>query len=128
MIRFARSRAEHLKLGRRGEKLACRYLSGKRYDILLRNYRITSGEIDIIARDGSIVCFVEVKTRHAGFKGRPIEGLSERQRSRIRHAAMDYLREIGRPSVAYRFDMIEVVLSRWDVKELRHWKNSFGRN
>ncbi len=128
MIPFARSRAAHLKLGTRGEKLACRYLHGKGYDILLRNYKVDSGEVDIVARDGSIVCFVEVKTRHSGFRGRPAEGLSEKQRRRVRHAATDYLREIGSPAVVYRFDLIEIVLSRWDVKELSHWKGGFGRN
>ncbi|MFZ2655737.1 MAG: YraN family protein [Victivallales bacterium] len=128
MIPFARLRAGHLRLGRRGEDIASSFLKNKRYDILLRNYKVASGELDIIARDGSMICFVEVKTRHSGFKGRPAEGLSEKQRKRIRRAAMNYLREIGHPAVAYRFDLIEVMLSRWDVTELRHWKDRFGKN
>ena len=128
MIHFARSRAGHLRLGARGEKLACSFLENKGYDILFRNYKVDSGELDIVARDGSVICFIEVKTRHSGFKGRPAEGLSEKQRRRVRHAAMDYLREIGNPKVVYRFDLIEIMLSRWDVKELRHWKDRFGRN
>ncbi|OGV58068.1 MAG: hypothetical protein A2X45_25760 [Lentisphaerae bacterium GWF2_50_93] len=128
MIPFAKLRAGHLRLGRRGEKIASSFLKNNWYDILLRNYKVASGEVDLIARDGSMICFVEVKTRHSAFRGRPAEGLSERQRKRIRHAAMNYLREIGNPEVAYRFDLIEVMLSRWDVTELRHWKNRFGKN
>ncbi len=128
MISFSRSRARHLRLGRRGEKLACSFLENRGYDILYRNYKVGSGEVDIVARDGSVICFVEVKTRHSGFRGRPAEGLSEKQRRRIRHAAMNYLREIGNPKVVYRFDLMELVLSNWDVEELRHWKDRFGRN
>ncbi|MFA6290370.1 MAG: YraN family protein [Victivallales bacterium] len=128
MIRFARLRAGHLRLGRRGENIASSHLRNSGYEVLFRNYRVDAGEIDIIARDGSILCFIEVKTRHSNFKGRPAEGLSEKQRKRIRRAAMNYLREIGNPKVVYRFDLMELVLSRWDVKEFRHWKDRFGKN
>lgn len=128
MIRFARLRAGHLRLGRRGENIACSHLRNSGYDVLCRNYRVDAGEIDIIARDGSIICFIEVKTRHSKFKGRPSEGLTERQRRRIRRAAMSYLREIGNPKAVFRFDLMELVLSRWDVREFRHWKDRFGRN
>ena len=128
MIPFARLRAGHLRLGRRGENIACSHLGNSGHDILFRNYRVDAGEIDIIARDGSILCFIEVKTRHANFKGRPAEGLSEKQRKRIRRAAMSYLREIGNPKVVYRFDLMEFLLSRWDVREFRHWKDRFGKN
>ena len=51
------ARAAHLKLGRRGEALACRLLKTKGYDILARNWRIKAGELDIVARDGAmLVC------------------------------------------------------------------------
>ena len=128
MIPFSRLRTKHLRLGRRGENIACSHLRNSGYDILFRNYRVDAGEIDIIVRDGSILCFIEVKTRHSNFKGRPAEGLSEKQRKRIRRAAMNYLREIGNPKTVYRFDLMELLLSRWDVKEFRHWKDKFGRN
>lgn len=128
MIPFARLRTRHLRLGRRGENIACSHLRNYGYDILFRNYKVPAGEIDIIARDGSIICFIEVKTRHASFRGRPAEGLSEKQRKRIRRAAMNYLREIGNPRAVYRFDLMEFVLSRWDVREFRHWQDKFGKN
>lgn len=94
-------------------------------DILMRNYRREAGEIDIIARDGAAICFVEVKTRTNAMKSRPAEGLSEKQKSRICRAAMHYLKEIGSPAIEYRFDLVEVVLSRFSISEIRYWTSHF---
>ncbi len=121
-----RARSGHLRLGRRGERLACAYFAEKGFDILLRNYRDKRGEIDIICRDGDVLCFVEVKTRRTRGAGRPAEGLSPRQARRICNAGAKYLSDIGHPGVVYRFDLIEVVVGDWDVRELRHWKDHFS--
>lgn len=122
---FVKLRAGHLRLGRRGETIVCRLLRSKRIDVLVRNYRCANGEIDIVARDGSVLCFVEVKTRRTGSRSRPAAGLSKRQKKRIRRAALTYMREIGRPRVPYRFDLVEVVLPRFGIRELRHWRGHF---
>ena len=62
------ARAAHLVLGRRGEEAAVRLLLAKGYTILARNWRVRSGELDIVARDGRTLVFVEVKTRRrSGF-------------------------------------------------------------
>jgi putative endonuclease len=123
---FPRARARHLRLGRRGEDAACRYLRDRGGEVLLRNYRSPAGEIDIIARDGLTLCFVEVKARHVRAAARPAAGLSRRQQRRIRRAALTYLREIGRPHLPWRFDLVEVVLGPWDIRELRHWPRHFS--
>jgi putative endonuclease len=126
-MNFHKSRTAHLRLGRRGERTACRFLRGRNFDILLRNYRTSSGEIDLVARDGMILCFIEVRTRRSTSKSRPAQGLSERQKKRICDAAMHYLGEISSPSVPYRFDLVEVILSGWALRELRHWPSHFTR-
>lgn len=126
MLSFSRAKAKHLKLGSKGEVFACSYLQNKGMDILFRNYKVSSGEIDIIGRNGSMICFIEVKTRRNTGKSRPAENLPEKQKIRIHRTAMHYLREIGRPKLVYRFDLIEIIFSRWDISELRYWPNHFS--
>ena len=127
MTRYYKLKARHLRLGRRGEDIACNLLRAKMVDVLLRNFKCSKGEIDIIARDGAILCFVEVKTRRHSARYRPVSGLSSRQKDRIYRAAFTYLREIDQPVTPFRFDLIEVIFSRFDVKEIRHWPNHFTR-
>lgn len=124
---FKKIRAAHLRVGRRGERLARLYLFEKGLDILTCNYRGKKGEIDIVARDGETLCFVEVKTRRYGTGYRPAAGLSDRQKARIYRASLSYLKELRNPKIVFRYDLIEMVLSRRDVVELRHWPRHFGR-
>ena len=119
---YRKAKAAHLRIGRRGEKIASSFLASRNFDIILRNYRCSSGEIDIIARDGSTICFVEVKTRRHNSKSRPARGLTEKQRKRIRKAANHYMNKINNPLMPFRFDLLEVILSPWDIRELRYWK------
>jgi putative endonuclease len=121
------AKSEHLRLGARGEKLAEKLLRGKNYSILCRNYKVKSGEIDLVARDGETLVFVEVKTRRATTRSRPAEGLSFRQKKRIYNAAQSYLRQIDNPEVIYRFDLIEIILSTFRIHEIRHWENNFSK-
>ena len=72
---FFKKRSKHLRTGRRGEKIAVKLLKAKQYSILVRNYSSLKGEIDIVARDGGILVFVEVKTRSSNSRTRPAEGL-----------------------------------------------------
>ena len=123
-----KARAAHIKLGKRGENLACAYLKSKNIDILLRNYKNKKGEIDIIAREGATLCFVEVKTRRWTTRSRPAEGLSREQEMRISQAAHSYLHMIGNPEVVYRFDLIEIITGRWDIKELYYRREYFREN
>ena len=121
------AKSRHLRLGNRGEKIASRLLRNKNYTILCRNFKVKSGEIDLVARDGGNLVFIEVKTRRSTTRSRPAEGLSSKQRKRIYNAAQNYLRRIDNPDVIYRFDLIEIVLSRFKIHEIRHWENNFTR-
>lgn len=94
--------------GQMGEMEASRYLRQKGYDILAANYRTRLGEIDIVARDGEWVVFVEVKTRAPGSMIRPLEAVTPVKQKRMIAAALSYL-ERTRWQGSVRFDVIEVV-------------------
>ncbi|MDD5727500.1 MAG: YraN family protein [Victivallales bacterium] len=130
-MNYFAAKARHLRLGAKGEKIASRLLRQKNYSILCRNFKVKSGEIDLVARDGETLVFVEVKTRHARTNTRhylrPAENLSARQKERIYRAAQSYLAAIGNPAVTYRFDLVEVILSPFELQALRHWENNFSR-
>lgn len=121
------AKAKHLQLGDRGEKITTRLLRSKNYDILCRNYKVKSGEIDLVARDGETLVFVEVKTRRATTRSRPAEGLSTKQKKRIYRAAQSYLRQIDDPNIICRFDLIELILSPFAIREIRHWESNFSK-
>ncbi len=123
--RFAKRRARHLRLGARGEDMACRALQEIGLDILCRNYRVTSGEIDIVARDGCTLCFIEVKTRHQRPFSRPADAVNNRKRQRLIRAAQQYLRGIGQPPLHYTFGIVEVIFSSWRLSEIRYWPAVF---
>jgi len=125
-VKFSFLRAKHLKLGKKGEDKVCEFLQKRACLIIKRNYRKFKDEIDIIALDGNVICFVEVKTRMAPLRTRPAWGLSQEQKKRIRHAAKHYLSEIGNPQLPYRFDLAELVFNRWDICEFRYWENNFN--
>ena len=124
-FRFSRRRAAHLRLGRRGEALACRVLRAAGNEVLARNYQARHGEIDIVARDAETLCFVEVKTRRRSINSTPGEAVGTAKRGRICAAAREYLRSIGIPAVTYRFDIIEVVLPQRGAIRVEHHQSAF---
>ena len=79
--------------GQAGEDLAVDYLLKKGYCILQRNYRYEHGEIDIIATDGEVLVFIEVKSFRSKKFGEPEDAVTERKRERIRKTAEGYLFE-----------------------------------
>ena len=126
---FGRLRAAHLRLGAAGEDAAVRMFRDQDCDILLRDYRMPKGEIDLILRDGLCLVFAEVKTRRAKTpkQAARLKGqLRPRQKRRIYRAAFTYLRQIGRPHVPYRFDYVEVIFLRSRLYAMRHWRAHFG--
>lgn len=104
---------EHLKTGSRGETLAYWYLRQAGYVIIARNRRphFRRGELDMIGWDGSILAFIEVKTRTGEQAGPPETAVSRRQQKRIIHSAQEYMKRLKRKPLGYRFDIAGV---RWD--------------
>jgi len=101
--------APHLELGREGEVLAARLLTGKGYRILARNYRTAGGEVDLVCEDGDTLVFVEVKTRSAGSLGRPDQAVTGVKRGRLVRAAAAFLSEHDGWERPCRFDVVAVV-------------------
>ena len=111
--RFSRSKElpEHLRRGRRGEKLASRFLRSRGYKILYRNFKNRrGGEIDIVCRDGDTLVFVEVKTRGGEEFGRPIEAVDRQKQMRVSKGGLAWLRLLDNPDVTFRFDVVEVLM------------------
>ncbi len=99
------------ELGLKGEDEAVRFLRKKGYRILERNFRSRLGEIDIVARDGDTIVFVEVKTRSTESFGSPKDAIDARKIRRITRGSMDYLRRnFKEGDVNTRFDVVTVEL------------------
>ncbi len=115
---------EHLETGKWGEEQAERMLKRKGYRILGRRVRVgTRDEIDLVARDGAALVFVEVKTREHEDFGRPLSAVDRQKRHSMSRAAARYLKKLGYPDVCFRFDVVEVVGK--SNPEIRHVENAF---
>jgi putative endonuclease len=101
-------------LGKVGENLACRELERRGYAILARRYRHAGAEIDIVARDGQALVFVEVKAREGREFGDGAEAITRRKRRRIAMAAMDYVARYQQQECPCRFDVVSVMLCGGD--------------
>ncbi len=95
-------------IGKLGEKLVCKWYTNNRYKILDVNYRTRMGEIDIIARKGNVIVFVEVKTRQNANFAPARDAVNYHKQHRIRAAAGQYLDEKGLGNMFARFDVAEV--------------------
>jgi putative endonuclease len=121
----SRSIPVHLRHGQLGERAAKQYLRKRGLKFLFANYASKRGEIDLIFRDADCLVFVEVKTRSSEAWVRPAAAVNARKRRLLSRMALEYLRRIGTPGVAVRFDIVEVLLSDGRVREVRHLPNCF---
>ena len=96
------------QLGKSGEDLACRELVRRGYEILVRRYRRRGGEIDIIARDGPTIVFVEVKTRSSRDFGGGGEAVHALKRRRLAAIALDFLARERLTRSPCRFDVVAI--------------------
>jgi putative endonuclease len=95
-------------LGKAGEDLACEELRRRGYAILARRYRTRRGEIDIIARDGRTIVFVEVKARDGHEFGEAAEAVTGLKRHRIARLAVDYIMRHRLSDCPCRFDVVSI--------------------
>lgn len=113
-------------LGERGERAACRYLRRLGYKIVDRGARPLYGEIDIVAVDGRVVVFVEVKTRRSHASGHPAEAVDTRKQQRLTRAARLWLKRHRLMQVPARFDVVAIT---WPPEQRRptieHVRNAF---
>jgi putative endonuclease len=94
--------------GEMGESLAAAYLSRSGYRIVTRNYRCRFGEIDIVAREGETLVFVEVKSRRSGSYGDPQLAVGLPKQKKISRIALQYLSETNLSHSPARFDVVAV--------------------
>lgn len=112
------------ELAERGENLAARYLRNKGLKILLKNYRCEVGEIDIIARDGKKLVFVEVKTRE-GTEVSPQDQVDAGKQERVIRTAKVYLSRYGWPQPDHRFDIVAIVWPTGHDPQIEHFEGAF---
>lgn len=110
-------------VGNYGENVAAGYLAGKGYAVLEKNYKRGHGEIDIIARDGEYIVFIEVKYRKNLSVGEPREAVTRAKQRAIIGAALYYIAENSLDSCDFRFDVIEVFGK--ELLDINHIENAF---
>lgn len=126
-VLFAKKPA-HLRTGEWGERLAARQLERKGLKILGRRVRVgRRDELDLVARDGATLVFVEVKTRASEAFGRGFDAIDARKRKALSRAARRYLQKLKQRPEYYRFDVVEVVGSPdAGEPEIRHIPHAFS--
>lgn len=109
-----------------GENFAAKYLKRKGYKIICRNFDVKFAEIDIIAKKGKIIAFVEVKQRKTTLFGLPREAVGIDKQKKIRKAASLFMVKF-KPNLQPRFDVIEVygVCDGKEKPRIEHIKNAF---
>jgi len=112
-------------LGKRGEDAACEELVRRGYAILARRYRTRFGEIDIVARDGDAMVFVEVKARRTSRRGMAAEQIPFWKRRRITAMALDYLAWVGQMRERCRFDVVAIDDAGAPKPQVRVIRNAF---
>jgi putative endonuclease len=112
-------------LGIAGENLACDALVRRGYAVLARRYRTRAGEIDIVARDGETLVFVEVKTRTSERFGPPAEAVTERKKRRVVSMARWYLSEHRLHGCLCRFDVVTVMCRPGMLPDIEVVKDAF---
>ena len=115
--------AKHNELGEKGENLAVSELRKKGYSILAENWRSGRNEIDVVAKIGDTIVFVEVKTRSSAYFGEPSEAVSPAKQKRLIQAANDYLEQYELELEA-RFDVISIV-SNANATKMDHIEDAF---
>ena len=117
---------EHLRRGESGERAAKKFLQQSGLKFLTANFRSARGEVDLVFRDADCLVFVEVKTRSSEEWTRPAAFVDARKRKLLSQTALDYLKLLKHPEVKFRFDIVEVLLTDGNVREIRHLPNTFS--
>jgi putative endonuclease len=113
-------------VGAYGEKVAAHFLRAQHCKVLARNFKGPhGGEVDIIARYGRLLLFVEVKTRTDGSRIRPLDAVDKSKQRLIERGANAWLRRLGTRKLPWRFDVIEVWLADGEKPRVNHVRNAF---
>ena len=113
------------RLGALGEEAAAALLASKGFSIVARNHRTRLGEVDLVADDGNVLAFVEVRTRRNDVFGGPAETVGRRKQERVILAAQDFLSRWAGPERAVRFDVVAVTDAP-GAPRIEHFENAFA--
>lgn len=117
---------ERITMGRAGEEAAAGHLKKKGLRIVKRNFRCRMGELDIVARDGPCLVFVEVRTVAGSAFGTAQESVNRKKRDKIRQVAMYYIQSEKVRDVPLRFDVVAVTMDPGGrVLKIDHIVNAF---
>ncbi len=111
--------------GQRGEALVCEKLKKQNCQILATNYHSRFGEIDIVARDGEEIVFVEVKSRRTDEYGSPQESMTPAKWKKMTTTAQSYLLQTRQEYDPYRFDLFTVEMDKAGIVRIEQFKNIF---
>ncbi|MDF1850261.1 MAG: YraN family protein [Verrucomicrobiales bacterium] len=114
-------------IGETGERLAAKTLWRNGHRVLYRNFRARGGgELDLVSRHRDTLVFSEVKTRTSDQFGRPADAVDQEKQRLIIRGANAWLRELNHPEILFRFDVIEVLLLKDEVPEVRVNEGAFS--
>ncbi len=113
------------ELGKLGEETAVQFLREKGYKIKEVNYTFGKGELDIIALDGDITVFVEVKSRQNLEMGDPVYGVTPAKVKQIKRIAELYLYDRNIEEIECRFDVVTVLFREEQDPLIEHYINAF---
>jgi putative endonuclease len=110
--------------GREAEELAAAFLARRGVEVIARNHRIRQGEVDLVCRDGDVLCFVEVRSRSSEAPGGPEETVGPRKARRVVAAATDWAVRNGGLDRAMRFDVVAVTFGE-GAPRVEHFPAAF---
>ena len=116
--------SERSRLGAQGERIAAAHLESLGLVIETRNYRTRYGEIDLVARDGVEVVFVEVRTKRSAAFGTPEESMTRRKQARLIHAAKEYLAAHALATASWRVDFVAITLQPDGPARIAHVRSA----
>lgn len=119
-------KTHNVKKGNAGEELAVSFLKKTNHLICDRNYKKSTGEIDIISRDGETLVFTEVKYRKNLDYGYPREAVNRTKQKRIMKTALWYLKEKKLEDINVRFDVIEIYFVKDGQQIINHFEGAFS--
>ncbi|MFL6337387.1 MAG: YraN family protein [Pyrinomonadaceae bacterium] len=118
--------APHIETGRRGERLAADHLRALGFELVASNFKLNVGrnrrgavvqnEIDLVAYEGPVLCFVEVKTRRSDWYAAPEANVDLRKQRQVTRAARAYRRLLGLRHAPHRYDVVSVILPPPDAE------------
>lgn len=121
------------QIGQLGEEIAARFLIKNGYRLVLANFKVpvgrnrlgapVTGEIDLIALDGNVLCFVEVKTRSSDDFASPLAAVNLRKQRQITRTARVYRKIFHLRGMRFRYDVVSIVLEKKSRPKIELFKN-----